>query len=227
MPPSIMTARVAAAQLEQAVCEFESSPPGLGLPKETVLHLLYLSADFLSASNSAAVKRTATNPAEHPYIRGAAFTILGRHATKAVITVKRSEQAISVLESMSPAELDAQVWSLPQPGVSPKSMSMRENLSSPHGWLELAKDQIRSRGRGGDGATAAVLKLFPFNPDQPLSSYLLRRVVHACVERVIGTSCENCEDTIALTSPSTIARVNVKPAIGRIVTSSSADRWKT
>ncbi|KAJ3058331.1 hypothetical protein HDU98_005581, partial [Podochytrium sp. JEL0797] len=58
---------VTIAELALAVSGLESSP-GLGRYKEASLQTLHLGADLLSASDIAAVNRTATNPKENPYV---------------------------------------------------------------------------------------------------------------------------------------------------------------
>ncbi|KAJ3075802.1 hypothetical protein HDU98_006893 [Podochytrium sp. JEL0797] len=97
-----------AADAAQAIRDLESSP-GLGRAKERALHMLLRFVDSLSSPDIAAVKRTSTNPAEHPYIRGAAFVILAYVDTTAAILVKRCKQALSAFTSMSPAQLEEKV----------------------------------------------------------------------------------------------------------------------
>ncbi|KAJ3076952.1 hypothetical protein HDU98_010228 [Podochytrium sp. JEL0797] len=196
MKPSLSPAEkvTLAADLAQAVLDIESSP-GLGHTKEMSLHLLYLYAYSLSASHLAAVKRTATNPAEHPYIRGAAFVILGRSDTRSSINVKRFEQAISIFESMSPYELDEKIWSLYQPGVPSIFMTIRETLSLPYCWFAFAKKRNRrSTDFSLDEMQAGFREMLPVNRDRPISSEALMRVVNACAARIYGTICECCRD---------------------------------
>ncbi|KAJ3076112.1 hypothetical protein HDU98_005531 [Podochytrium sp. JEL0797] len=122
-----------AAELAGAIRDLESSPC-LGLKKDAAIHLLMICRNSLSDDQLSAVKRTANNPAERPYIRSSALVILGHVDARKAILVKRCEKAMLMFESMTPAELHER--------VNADSITIREYLSTPLGWVGLAKERI-------------------------------------------------------------------------------------